>query len=72
MTYEEIKFTTEGPIGILTLNNPKKINALSKQMIQEVIDSRFQQKLFQYLQSWQLGLLLLSGLHCIYSSIRVA
>lgn len=39
MTYEEIKFTTEGPIGILTLNNPKKINAVSKQMIQEVIDA---------------------------------
>lgn len=39
MTYEEIKFTTEGPIGILTLNNPKKINALSKQMIREVIDA---------------------------------
>ena len=39
MTYEEIKFTAEGPIAILTLNNPKKINALSKQMIQEVIDA---------------------------------
>jgi enoyl-CoA hydratase/carnithine racemase len=39
MVYEEIKFNTEGPVGILTLNNPKKINALSKQMIREIIDA---------------------------------
>jgi len=38
MTYQEIKFSTEGPIGILTLNNPKKINALSKQMVREMTD----------------------------------
>ena len=37
MTYEEIRFSIKGPIGILTLNNPKKINALSKRMIQEII-----------------------------------
>lgn len=38
MAYEEIRFSTEGPVGILTLNNPKKVNALSKRMICEMID----------------------------------
>jgi len=38
MAYEEILYSTKGPIGILTLNNPKKINALSKQMIAEIIE----------------------------------
>jgi enoyl-CoA hydratase/carnithine racemase len=38
MAYEEILYTTKGTIGFLTLNNPKKINALSKQMISEIID----------------------------------
>jgi len=39
MPYEEIIFDRDGPIGILTLNNPKKINALSKRMIAEMIDA---------------------------------
>ncbi len=39
MTYREILFATEGPIGILTLNSPKTINALSKRMIGEMIDA---------------------------------
>jgi enoyl-CoA hydratase/carnithine racemase len=38
MAFEEILYATEGPIGILTLNNPKKINALSRKMIAEIID----------------------------------
>ena len=38
MAHEEILYTTNGPIGTLTLNNPKKINALSKQMISEISD----------------------------------
>lgn len=38
MAYEEILYTTKGPIGILTLNNPQKINALSLQMVSEMID----------------------------------
>ena len=38
MTYEEILYSTKGPIGILTLNNPKKINALSRQMVAEIIE----------------------------------
>jgi enoyl-CoA hydratase/carnithine racemase len=38
MNYAEIKFSTEGPIGILTLNNPQKVNALSKRMIGEIIE----------------------------------
>ena len=37
MTYEQILYATKAPIGYLTLNNPKKINALSKKMIGEII-----------------------------------
>ena len=37
MPYEEITFATEGPVACLTLNNPKKINALSSVMIGEII-----------------------------------
>jgi enoyl-CoA hydratase/carnithine racemase len=37
MAYEEILYSTSGPVGYLTLNNPKKINALSKTMIGEMI-----------------------------------
>jgi enoyl-CoA hydratase/carnithine racemase len=37
MNYEEILFSSEGPLGYLTLNNPSKINALSKKMIGEMI-----------------------------------
>ena len=36
MAYQEIVYSTEGPIGYLTLNNPAKINALSRQMIKEI------------------------------------
>ena len=39
MTYDEILFTIKPPIALLTLNNPKKINALSKKMIAEMIDA---------------------------------
>ena len=37
MDYEEILFSAEGHVGYLTLNNPSKINALSKKMIGEMI-----------------------------------
>jgi len=37
MDYEEILFSAEGPVGYMTLNNPSKINALSKKMIGEMI-----------------------------------
>jgi enoyl-CoA hydratase/carnithine racemase len=37
MTYEEILYFTQGPVGYLTLNNPQKINALSKKMISEIM-----------------------------------
>ena len=37
MTYESIAFSTSGPIAYLTLNKPEKINALSQQMIAEMI-----------------------------------
>jgi len=36
MPYDEIRFQTKGEVGLLTLNNPKKINALSLKMIQEI------------------------------------
>ncbi len=39
MTYEEILFSGKGPIGIITLNNPRKINALSQKMIAEISDA---------------------------------
>jgi enoyl-CoA hydratase/carnithine racemase len=39
MDYEEILYSTKGSIGYVTLNNPKKINALSKKMIGEIIDA---------------------------------
>ena len=37
MNYEEILFSAEGSVGYLTLNNPSKINTLSKKMIGEMI-----------------------------------
>ena len=37
MAFEEVLYTTKGPLAILTLNNPKKINALSEQMIGEIM-----------------------------------
>ena len=37
MAYEEILYSAKGPIGRLTLNNPRKVNALSKKMIGEII-----------------------------------
>ena len=37
MHFEEILYSTQGPLGILTLNNPAKINALSKRMIREIM-----------------------------------
>jgi enoyl-CoA hydratase/carnithine racemase len=37
MAYEEILYSTQGAIAYLTLNNPSKINALSKKMIAEMI-----------------------------------
>jgi enoyl-CoA hydratase/carnithine racemase len=37
MAYQEILYSTQEPIGYLTLNNPQKINALSKAMIAEII-----------------------------------
>jgi enoyl-CoA hydratase/carnithine racemase len=36
MVCTEIVYSTKGPIGILTLNNPQKINALSQTMIGEI------------------------------------
>jgi len=37
MTYENLLFETEGPIGVITLNRPQRRNALSLEMMQELI-----------------------------------
>jgi len=39
MPYEEILYSKKGAVGYLTLNNPRKINALSKTMIAEMIQA---------------------------------
>jgi enoyl-CoA hydratase/carnithine racemase len=36
MEYQEIEFTQDRAVGCLTLNNPSKVNALSRRMIQEI------------------------------------
>jgi enoyl-CoA hydratase/carnithine racemase len=38
MAFQEILYSRHDGVGFVTLNNPKKINALSKRMIQEIID----------------------------------
>lgn len=38
MEYTAITFTTDGPIGVLTLNRPQKLNALNQAMIEELED----------------------------------
>lgn len=37
MTYDNLLFETEGPIGVITLNRPQRRNALSLEMMQELI-----------------------------------
>ena len=37
MSYENLLFETEGPIGVITLNRPQRRNALSLEMMQELI-----------------------------------
>ena len=37
MAYENLLFETEGPIGVITLNRPQRRNALSLEMMQELI-----------------------------------
>lgn len=39
MSYDEILFSIEGPVGVLTMNRPQTINALSKKMIEEMMDA---------------------------------
>ena len=38
MEYTTISFTADGPIGVLTLNRPQKLNALPQVMIEELED----------------------------------
>jgi enoyl-CoA hydratase/carnithine racemase len=39
MAYSEILLSSQGAIGFITLNNPAKINALSRKMIDEMVDA---------------------------------
>ncbi|MCP4687668.1 MAG: enoyl-CoA hydratase [Desulfobacterales bacterium] len=39
MPFEEISWETKGEIGVLTMNNPKKANALSIRMVGEMADA---------------------------------
>lgn len=39
MDYKEILYTSEDAVGILTLNNPARVNALSRRMIAEMRDA---------------------------------
>lgn len=39
MEYAEIVVESHGPVGLLTLNSPKTVNALSRNMIREIIDA---------------------------------
>lgn len=36
MTFESIKYETEGPLAWITLNRPEKLNAISKRMVAEL------------------------------------
>ncbi len=38
MNYKEILYSEQGPVAFITLNNPTKINALSKLMVSEITD----------------------------------
>src|SRR5580704_10945659 len=38
MPYQSISFDTEGPVAIVTLNRPQRRNALSLELMTEVID----------------------------------
>ena len=39
MTYEQIEYSTEGPVGVLTLNRPERLNAWTYRMREEMCDA---------------------------------
>ena len=38
MGYETIDYTLEGPVGVLTYNRPRLVNAINTQMVNELIE----------------------------------
>jgi len=38
MSYQQVSFSTEGPVAIITLNRPQRRNALSLELMTELID----------------------------------
>src|SRR5260370_37266156 len=37
--YEHVLSTTDGPVGIVTLNRPKQLNALAGPLMRELVDA---------------------------------
>ena len=39
MSYQNIRLDREGPVAVLTLNRPERLNAMSKDMLVEMLDA---------------------------------
>jgi enoyl-CoA hydratase len=63
MSYQDIRCETRGPVGILTLNRPERLNALSTGLMREVV---------QALEEWQsddaIGAIVLIGTDKVFAA----